>query len=101
MGKEKKAKTDIADERHVTNFIIAILKLFGPTTLVILILGYLILFQADSDQKSEMINNWLLLKNEKHRHCVVIIVALLGCLIATVAYYKKALSLYVTNQKKK
>lgn len=74
----------------VDNWVIVLttlFKIFGPSSIAILALSLFIFWYADEGQKKAIIDNWILLKNETHPYCVIIITVLFLSLVLFIIYH--------------
>ncbi len=88
MGK-KASKTKSLGET-VDNWVIVLttlFKIFGPSSIAIIALSLFIFWYADDSQKRAIIDNWILLRNETHPYCVMIITVLFLSLILFIFYH--------------
>jgi hypothetical protein len=65
----------------------ALIKGFGPHVVFILVLAAFIFWYADDAQKHEIIDKWILLKNENHVYCVLIIIVLVLSNVLFIGYH--------------
>lgn len=93
MGKKEKdpVKNKLGEGYLI---VVSLIKTFGPATAFILICSSFIQWYATDEQKRELIDSWILLKNERHYFCVIIILTLIIVLALLVIYYTKALRFY-------
>lgn len=78
----------------------SLIKGFGPHVVFILILALFVFLYADDTQKHEIIEKWILLKNENHFYCVIIIILLTISSLLFIGYHIKAMKFVEKKLKK-
>lgn len=99
----KKISKNKSIGENVDNWVLVLtnlIKVFGPGTFAILTLSLFIFWYADDNQKRAIIDNWILLRNETHPYCVIIIASLFLSLILFIIYHMKIIGFIDKKLKK-